>query len=83
MDEDGGGKGVLLAISILLIWLAGVLLWVAFEGTAVLPVKLPVGPDGKPSYALGVVQAVTGQAQELQRTGVEQQQQQQVLAEGG
>jgi hypothetical protein len=78
-DDAGGGgsKGVLLAVAILLVWLAGVLLWLAFEGTGGLPTNLPVGPGGKPSYVLGVLQTLAGQAQKLEQTGVEAQQQQQ------
>jgi hypothetical protein len=74
-EGGGGGKGVLLAVAILLVWLAGVCLWLAFEGSGGLPVSLPVGPGGKPSYVLGVLQALTRRAQALEQTGVEAQQQ--------
>jgi hypothetical protein len=81
--QEGGGKGVLLAVAILLIWLAGVLLWIAFEGTSVLPAKLPVGPGGKPSYFLGILQVLAGQVQDLEKTGVDVQQQQLLAQDGG
>jgi hypothetical protein len=83
-DGGGGGsKGVLLAVAILLLWLAGVCLWLAFEGAGGLPKSLPVGPDGKPSYVLGIMQAIAGDAQKLQETGVSAQQQQQQDQGGG
>ncbi len=72
--DDGGSKGVLLAVAILLLWLAGVMLWVAFEGTSYLPARLPAGSGGKPSYALGILQALAGSVQKLQQQGMTDQQ---------
>jgi hypothetical protein len=74
-DDSSGGaggsgsKGVVLAVAIVLLWLAGVCLYVAFEGTSFLPEQLPAGPGGKPSYFLGIIQAVTRQTQQLQQQG--------------
>jgi hypothetical protein len=68
-DGAGGARGVRLAVAILLLWLAGVCLWIAFEGTTILPDKLPVGPGGKPSYFLGVLQGLGSQAQKLEQQG--------------
>jgi hypothetical protein len=88
MDQDGGGpqesgKGVLLAVAILLLWLAGVCLWVAFEGAAVLPVALPAGPGGKPSHLLGLLQSFTAQVQQLQDAGIQAQAQPKAKQQGG
>lgn len=69
----GGNKGVLLAVAVLLLWTAGACLFVAFEGSGFLPDTLPTGPGGKPSYFLGIIQAVTRQAQQLQQQGQAQQ----------
>jgi hypothetical protein len=82
-DDAGSGKGVLLAVAILLVWLAGVCLWLAFEGTGGLPTSLPVGPGGKPSYVLGVLQMLAGRAQELEASGVQEQQDQAAQNSGG
>lgn len=71
-DGTGTSKGVVLAVAVLLLWLAGVCLYVAFEGTSFLPEQLPAGPNGKPSYFLGVIQAMTRQAQSLQQQGQQQ-----------
>lgn len=86
MDDDAGdrAKGVRLALAILLLWLAGVCFWLAFEGTQILPSKMPVGPGGKPSYFLGVLQALGAQAQQLQQAGLQQQEQvQEAKQQGG
>lgn len=85
MDDDAGdrAKGVRLALAIVLLWLAGVCFWLAFEGTQILPSKLPVGPGGKPSYFLGVLQALGTQAQQLQQAGLQQQEQVQEAKQGG
>jgi hypothetical protein len=69
-DSGGGGKGVLLAVAVLLLWLAGVCFWLAFEGTSFLPDKLPVDKSGKQSYFLGILQALAKRAQVLQARGV-------------
>jgi hypothetical protein len=77
VDEDqgggeggGGSKGVMLAIAVLLLWLAGVMFWLAFEGTSFLPDALPLDSSGKGSYFLGIVQALAQRAQSLQAAGV-------------
>lgn len=72
-DGAGASKGVVLAVAVLLLWLAGVCLYVAFEGTSFLPEQLPAGPGGKPSYVLGIIQAMTRQAQQLQKQSQDRQ----------
>jgi hypothetical protein len=79
-DQDqgaGSGKGVLLAVAIVLLWLAGACLWLAFEGTSLLPDSLPVNAAGKPSRFLGMVEAIAGRVQSLQQQGLAEAQQQQ------
>jgi hypothetical protein len=51
VETDGGSKGALLALGIVLLWLAGLAFYIAFEGT-----KL-VGTGGSSQDTLGQIKA--------------------------
>jgi hypothetical protein len=57
VETDGGSKGALLALGIVLLWLAGLAFYIAFEGT-----KL-VGSGGSSQSTLGQIKA--GLAQQV------------------
>ena len=61
MNGDGGGfKGTMLAIAILLFWLAGVAFFVAFEGTDILGENVPATPGGGSNYFKAILGGLTG-----------------------
>lgn len=71
---DDRPNGVLLAIGIVFLWLAGVCFFIAFEGAGILGAAIPVTGGGGQSYFLAALQGLTGKAQQLQQAGQDQQQ---------
>lgn len=58
-------KGTILALAILLFWLAGVLFFVAFEGANILGENVPAsGQGGAPSYIKGIFSWIGAKAAE-------------------
>lgn len=47
MDSSGGNRGVLLAIAIILLWLAGLCFFIAFEGSKLLGSSGLAGGDSE------------------------------------
>lgn len=79
MDGDRP-SGVLLAVSVVLFWLAGVCFWVAFEGSGLLGQPMPAKGGGGVSYFKGALAGFAKTAQDLQAAG---QQSQDQTAPGG
>lgn len=59
-------NGVLAAIAIVLLWLAGVCLFVAFEGSGILGETLPASGGGGASYFKAALQGLISKTQTLQ-----------------
>lgn len=75
MDGDRP-SGVLLAISVVLFWLAGVCFWIAFEGSGILGQPMPAPGGGGASYFRGALAGFARTAQDLQAAGQQDQSQQ-------
>jgi hypothetical protein len=60
------GNGVLLAIAIILLWITGVLLFVAFEGSSILGESVPAAGGGGASYFKAAIEGLTAKAQSRQ-----------------
>lgn len=65
METGDRPSGVLLAIAIVLLWLAGVCFFVAFEGAAILGGPVPTSGGGA-SWLRAITQGLTQRTQELQ-----------------
>jgi len=63
-------NGVLLAIAIVLLWLAGIALFIAFEGASILGEAVPASGSGGSSYLKAAVAGLTRKAQQQQETGL-------------
>jgi hypothetical protein len=63
---DDRPNGVLAAIAIVLLWLAGVCFFVAFEGGSILGEALPAAGGGGASYFKAALQGLTTKTQTLQ-----------------
>lgn len=58
-------KGTMLALAIILFWIAGVLFFVAFEGANILGENVPAsGQGGAPSYIKGIFSWIGAKATE-------------------
>lgn len=66
MDDSDRPNGVLAAIAIVLLWLAGVCLFVAFEGTGILGEQIPAAGGGGGSYFKAALQGLAAKTQTLQ-----------------
>ena len=60
--NDAATKGVLLAIAILLLWLAGLSFFIAFEGSKILGQTGADAPSEVDKLKLGLSQAIQDQA---------------------
>ena len=63
-------NGVLMAIAIVLLWLAGVAFFIAFEGASILGEAIPASGSGGSSYLKAAVAGLTRKAQEQQEAGL-------------
>ena len=61
---DNGGKSVLLAIAIILLWLAGLGFFIAFEGTKLLGGKMPKTKTATDSLIEGLSREVADAARD-------------------
>jgi hypothetical protein len=59
-------NGVLAAIAIVLLWLAGVAFFVAFEGAGILGESMPATGGGGVSYLKAALKGLTASTQTLQ-----------------
>ena len=64
MNPDGGSKGVLLALAIVLLWLAGLGFFIAFEGSKILGGKMPESETYLDKLTKGLASAVDDASQE-------------------
>jgi hypothetical protein len=55
-------KGTMLAVAILLFWLAGVLFFVAFQGSGILGENAPEAGSGGVSYFKAIISGLTSKA---------------------
>jgi hypothetical protein len=62
-------KGTMLALAILFFWLAGVLFFVAFQGSGILEENAPVGGQGGASYFKAIISGLTAKAATVARGG--------------
>ena len=71
MGDSDRPNGVLAAIAIVLLWLAGVCFFVAFEGAGILGEAMPAAGGGGVSYLKAALQGLTAKTQTLQEAGQE------------
>jgi hypothetical protein len=62
-------KGTMLAVAILLFWLAGVLFFVAFQGSGILGENAPASGSGGVSYFKAIITGLTAKAAGLAQGG--------------
>jgi hypothetical protein len=62
-------KGTMLALAILFFWLAGVLFFVAFEGSGILGENAPVSGSGGISYIQAIFAGLRAKAAQTARGG--------------
>jgi hypothetical protein len=60
-------KGTVLAVAILLFWLAGVLFFVAFEGSGILGENAPESGSGGISYFGAIISGLRSKAAQIAR----------------
>jgi hypothetical protein len=64
-------NGVLAAIAIVLLWMAGVAFFVAFEGGSILGEAIPAAGGGGANYFKAILQGLAGKSQGLQQASGE------------
>lgn len=67
MPTADAPKGVLMAIAVLLLWLAGVALFIAFEGSQIIGEQIPAAGGGGGSYFRAAIEGLTNKAQTRQK----------------
>lgn len=67
MGQQGSGvsSSTLLALAILLLWLAGICLFIAFEGQSILGETVPKSGSGGASWFRAVIEGLTKHADTL------------------
>lgn len=68
-EQQQQSKGVLLAIAIVLLWLAGLSFFIAFEGSTILGEQVPADSSGGASWIQAAIEGLKRKAQQRQEAG--------------
>ena len=68
-ESQTAGKGLLLALAIILLWLAGLGFFIAFEGSGILGETVPAKGGGGASYFGAAIKGLASNVQKVANEG--------------